>query len=156
MGYNDSIIEADLDDKEFRLAIKKLKKKIGEVKSVENAFGRMAATWYYKDYVEHFNKEQGPDGKWQKWSPAYRKYMRKIGRGDNKILQNTRKMFNSFNAKKWRKRFGSIEFYNDSPYGAKHNYGQKGMPERRFMWISEWAMKNIIDGTLKLVTEEGE
>jgi phage gpG-like protein len=114
----------------------------------------MLSTWVYKDYTDHFEREMGPNGKWKKHSKGYTAFLKRIGRDGNKILQFSGNLKQAFVIENFRKKSDSIEFFNTSPYGARHNYGLDGMPQRKFMWLSKWALDGMIKGTTDWVMED--
>lgn len=103
----------------------------------------------FQDVMDHFKRETGSSGKWEKWSPAYAANAR--ARGQKMILQNTGRLRQNFSAGQWRKRGGNIEWYNNAktargfPYAAAHNEGGPILPKRDFMWLGDGAMKKISD-----------
>lgn len=119
-------------------------------KSVANRkeFGNIIAPHIQKDFQDHFDKERGPQKKWQKWSAAYAKHMRAVGKGNNLILTDSGRLRNSLmkNAG-WRADTGGIMFYSKVIYAGVHNQGSKkqNIPQRQFMWLSTKGLDTVID-----------
>ena len=101
------------------------------------------ATIGFKDIIDHFSTESGPDGR---WAPLkYRK---------GAILQDTgnlRKSILPSNAKD-AGATGIMVFAN-APYGGYHNEGTVNIPERKFMWLSESAKKDMAQMIANLIVE---
>ena len=103
----------------------------------------------YRDVIDHFDKQEGPNSGWQKWSTKYAERMSKLGKGANKVLQDTGRLRQSFLPNKWRTTDDSIVWYNNAktrkgfPYAYAHNEGGPKLPRRQFMWLSDKAIKDI-------------
>jgi len=107
------------------------------------------STIIYRDVMEHFKNEEGPDGPWKAWSKSYTRHMNAIGRGGNKILQFDGRLRQNFRPTQVRKTDKSLTWYNDAktstgfPYAQAHNEGGPKLPQREFMWASEKALDHI-------------
>jgi hypothetical protein len=105
--------------------------------------------------MDHFKKEEGPDGKWKPWSDAYKQAMEKAGYGGNKILQFSGRLRQNFKPSSYRKDAKGILWFNDAqtkgafPYAAFHD------ETREFMWASPKAIDQICEQTLAFMMEEG-
>lgn len=111
----------------------------------------------FQDVIDHFEKESGPNGKWKSWSEKYAAFMNKIGRGGNKILQDTGRLRGSFQPTNYRIDGDSLVWYNPAktskgfPYAYAHDVGGEKLPPREFMWLSAKALGKIEDQILKYV-----
>lgn len=104
----------------------------------------------FKDVMDHFKKEEGPDGSWQKLSPLT--ILRRRGR-NAKILQDTGRL---------RQSIAGIhggtgaEVGTNIIYGNTHQHGdpKRNIPARTFCFLSEDAqqrcLNQFIDGLEKL------
>jgi hypothetical protein len=141
--------------------MKGLRKRTKEVSDADRKFASTIAVFVYKDILDHFDKESGPQGKWQAWSKMYAARMNKLGKGGNKILQDTRNLVQNVKPENYRVGKGEIEFFNNAkakdgtPYAFHHNEGAGGMPERRFMWLSKAVEQKLLKASLAYITSEG-
>lgn len=138
-----------VDDKEWKIKIKKLTKNVKDKIALLNSAFSVAG---YKDVIQHFRDEKGPDGKWKKRSAFTNKMYDEIASGkrpppigtprgayssSNKILQltgNLRKTLSPTDTKS----SGSdkIVFFSSTKYSGQHDEGLNGLPKRKFMWLS--------------------
>ena len=113
------------------------------------------STFVFQDIMDHFDKEKGPEGRWHAWSQAYRTHMQKIGKGANRILQDTGRLRTSFQPGNYRVAKKGIEWFNPArtrsgfPYAAHHN--ELADRPRTFMWLSQKALDNISEATLEFI-----
>ena len=125
-------------------------------------FGNIIATQVYKDVIQHFAKEEGPTAHWQSWSKAYAEHMRKVGKGNNLILQDTGRLRMSFTPTNWRSNSDGIIFFNNAktkrgfPYAKAHDDGGPKLPRRQFMWLSDKGMDAIVDIVERWLNPENE
>ena len=110
--------------------------------------------------MDHFKQEQGTGRvPWVKWSKSHRKAMERIGKGGNKILQDTGRLRGSFLPTQRRMSAEGILWFNPAktkkgfPYAAAHQEGGEKLPARPFMWISDKTLDNIGAQTLKFLEE---
>ena len=144
--------------------VKKLLNRIGKnVAAIEKKDKRIVAAIsgpIFRDVMDHFAKQEGPDNPWQakdggKWSKSYTAWMRNIGRAGNKQLQfsgNLRKsLLPQAMKNSWRRTSDGILWFNQAktasgfPYAYAHNEGGPVLPQRKFMWISDTAVKTVAD-----------
>jgi phage gpG-like protein len=141
--------------------MKDLRKRTKEVTDADKKFASSIAIMVYKDILDHFKKESGPQGKWKAWSKAYAEHKRKIGKGGDNILQDSRRMVQNLTPESYRVRSSEIEWFNNTkaedgtPYAYYHNEGAGGMPERRFMWLSKSVEQKLLKASLAYITSEG-
>ena len=96
-------------------------------------FYKDASTLMKKDVLKHFEDEKGDENvRWKKSLRAIREHGR--------TLQNIGHLKQSI--QKTSDFFASIIGTN-LDYAPSHNYGLKGMPERRFLWVSKSAGEKI-------------
>ena len=107
-----------------------------------------------KDVVSHFKDESGPDGKWPHWSFFYTLHMERLGKGGNKMLQDSGRLRQTLTPKSYKKKKDGIEWYNNAktkkgfPYAYAHNEGGKQLPKREFMWASPGLLDKVSKLTL--------
>jgi hypothetical protein len=116
----------------------------------------------FQDINQHFERQEGSKGPWEKWSASYAKYMQSIGRGGNKILQYSGKLRQNFKPTDFKSVSNGILWFNDArtkdgyPYAAGHDKGTAaGKKQRDFMWLSDKAMDKISQQTLQFMIDEG-
>lgn len=136
------------------------------LKAVFNVFG-------FKDIMEHFDKERGPEGPWAPWSEAYRQKregkilksvtraelatIRQAGGGAPKILQLSGKTKQSIIPANVTDHGNSaIKVFALTEYSGQHDEGDpsKHLPKREFMWISEKASDLMLKGILDNMVDE--
>jgi phage virion morphogenesis protein len=103
----------------------------------------------FKDIADHFRREEGPEGRWQQWSDGYKKYRQSIGKGSGKILQLTGRLRNS--TVLGGKSDDEIRWINKTEYAGKHQWGTAGMPQRKFLWVSDKALETMAVNVLTLI-----
>lgn len=113
----------------------------------------------FRDIMQHFDRSEGPDGKWKAWSSSYRRKMWEAGKLGNKILIDSGRLRNSFTMANYRIGGDGISWYNNAKvkgfgYAALHNEGGKYHPQRQFMWLSDGAMESIEDQMLRFLQGE--
>jgi phage gpG-like protein len=106
------------------------------------------------DVINHFEQERGPTGKWKAWSPAYRKYMQKRGKGGNKILQDTGRLRTGWQPARYRTSREGITWFNPVEYAGAHDRGTRRLPKREFSWISRQAIEKIEKDTAKFLLKD--
>jgi phage gpG-like protein len=122
-------------------------------------YAAMASGVAFADIIDHFNKSQGPKGKWQQWSSLYREHMEKIGKGGNKILIDSGRLRGSLaggGSQKYKTNTYGILLSTKVKYAAAHQYGykKKNIPARPFMWLSKTGMKRLIMVTERWLAEK--
>ena len=113
-----------------------------------------------QDVDDHFEKERGPFGKWQRWSDSYISHMIKTGKVANKVLQDGGRLRNSvLRGDDPRRISKGILLFNPAkvkggfPYAKAHNLGGRKLPQREFMWLSLKAMNKIAKFTARYMAE---
>lgn len=145
-------LDAELDDEELKRYLRNV------LQSVRYPFKNKKIVetinvLVFKDIINHFATEKGPNGPWQEWSLGYRKYREKIGKGGGKILALTGRMRNATVLGSRGQDY--LKWINKTPYAAKHDLGLEGMPQRQFMWLSPQITEEIAVALLNMI-ESGE
>ena len=106
----------------------------------------------FADIMDHFKKEEGPNGRWKEWSEAYQDHLVRIGRIGNLKLQFNGKLRQSFTVKSFKPVSDGILFFNAAKtkkgfaYAEAHDEGGRvpgRPPARPFMWLSKKAVQKI-------------
>ena len=144
--------EFKFESAQWDKVLKKLRSKWDDIRS-RKEFGGIVSIAAFKDIMEHFENEQGPDGSWEKRSQPYKTWIEK--QGYTKILQVTGKLRGSLTPEKGKFRANSsgILLYSNLEYADRHDSGKNGMPKRKFMWISKGAIDSIIKQTERWLSE---
>jgi len=108
----------------------------------------------YRDIMSHFKNETGPDGKWKHWSFAYTLFMEKIGKGGNKILQDTGRLRQTFVPQKYRTSDAGVLFYNNAKTKGGFEYAEHHDKTRPFMWLSDKGAEDISKNVLAFMLED--
>jgi len=134
---------------------------------------RLADTIGFADIIDHFEQEEGPQGKWVPWSPLYAMQRNKQGRSGarrrrqiaagipptgGKILQMTGHLRQSLLPGRAHSQIVSsnaVRLFSNVAYSGAHQYGNplKHLPARPFMWISSGAKDAITKALTKIITE---
>lgn len=117
----------------------------------------------FKDIIEHFEDEKGPDGNWPKRSANTNRAYDILGgsySSSNKLLQLTGRLRGSFmpgsSYIKQNDRL-SVTLFSDPTldYARVHDEGSDSMPKREFMWLSDKAKQLILTMLIdQIVTED--
>jgi len=83
----------------------------------------------YRDIIQHFQREEGPQGKWT--GLKFRK---------GKILQDTGRLRMSIN---FRTSGNQGYLGTNMIYAATHQFGRGSIPARPFLWFTDKAKRNI-------------
>lgn len=142
-----------IEDKGVRNLIDGLIKNVGVISNRGKAYVGLLSSIVLGDVVDHFAKEQGPNGRWKPWSNRYRKYMTSIGKGGNLILSDTGKLRQGWQPARYRLAKDGILWFNPVEYAAQHDQGIFPYPKRKFTWISIKA-KNEIERQTALFIED--
>lgn len=132
-----------IEDKGVRKLIEGLIKNVGKITQREKSYVGLLSSIVLGDVVDHFAKEEGPEGKWKPWSNRYRKYMTSIGKGGNLILSNTGKLRQGWQPARYRLVNDGILWFNPVEYAAQHDQGIFPYPQRKFTWISKTATSEM-------------
>jgi len=149
-----------IDDKEVRDYLAGLTKRWDQIEKRDKAVVGIISAIVFRDVIQHFQREEGPDGRWRAWSPSYAKFMATIGKSGNQILQDSGRLRNSFQPTNARATREGILWFNNAktasgfPYAAAHNDGGGRLPQRRFMWLSDGAVGDIAEQVLNFLGKE--
>jgi phage gpG-like protein len=153
--------EVQLDKSKWDKFLTGIKNKLSKANNPTEIAGIIAAT-VFQDIMDHFDKEKGPDGKWEAWSTSYENHLKKIGRSGNKKLQFNGRLRQAFTPESYRTAPNTVIFFNNAQtksgyaYAKGHDEGGsvKGRPpQRKFMWLSKKADKDIRDRISKWLKE---
>jgi phage gpG-like protein len=151
--------EVAFEDKEARRFLKKMIQKTKDVKDKSASYAKLLSAVVFQDVIHHFDKQQGSSGAWKKWSRMYREHMSTLGKGSNRILQDTGRLRMAFMPTNVRSTSEGILWFNPAktktgfPYAAAHNEGGDQLPKRDFMWLSDNAKEGIEEQTLQFIEE---
>ena len=140
--------EVTFDDREWQKMLNTINKNVTNPKPfLKAAFG----TRGFKDIIDHFQNERGPDGAWAEWAEST-----KAKRGNGKKLQDTGNLRQNFlpgNIRDQGK--NSIVFFNSTPYASTHDLGNpnRNIPQREFMYLSNKAQEDMLKIILDLVVK---
>lgn len=162
------------DSEEVEKFIDELEQGVRNVKERESKFMNTMGLIIYKDVIDHFEKEMGPDGKWKPWSDSYSAYRKSLltpgkkKRVDDRaakkkekpkyfaILQFSGRMRQNFKATNYRTSGEFVYWYNNvkskkgEMYSGKHDEGI-GVPKREFMYLSENAKEQMLNSILQYI-----
>ena len=140
-----------IDDKEVQKLINSLIKNVGQISDKGKKYVGLLSSIVFGDVIEHFEKEEGPNGRWRAWSPRYQKYMMSVGKANNLILSDTGKLRQGWQPTRYRVAKDGVLWFNPVEYAAQHNDGIAPYPQRKFAWLSNKAVKEIESQTVKFL-----
>jgi len=146
--------EFQFEDSQWQSFLKKINKKWKDIEQ-RKSFADLVSVIGFGDIIDHFENEEGPQGKWKSWSAIYSAHMARIGKGGNKILQDSGRLRNSLTPGKGKVKTNNVGvlLFTNVVYGATHQYGYKNIPARPFMWLSKEGMKRLVSTTEKWLLE---
>jgi len=150
--------EIVFNDKKARAFIKQISKNVKTITALEKAWVKTISPRVFRDVMDHFSKQSGENRRWKPWSKNYQKHMQKIGKGGNKILQDSGRLRQSFKPTNVRKQRQGLVWFNNAktktgfPYAAAHDLGGSTLPQREFMWLSDKAFQDVSKITAKFYT----
>ncbi len=153
--------EIEFENEEIKDFLKNLNTRLKKIKDGEKKFVGLLSAIVYRDILSHFEDEEGSEGKWSQWSLFYAMKMKELGKGGNKILQDSGRLRNSFKPQNYRSTSEGILWFNNAqtksgfPYALAHNEGGDQLPMRDFMWASDKAQDSIAEKTLQFMIDEG-
>lgn len=152
--------EVAIHDEKAQKFLAKALEKCKQVGDGGKGFGMALSAVVFRDIMNHFEAEEGPDGNWKPWSDFYEDHMQRSGKGGNKILQDSGRLRQAFLPSNYRATGDGILWYNPAktkkgfPYAQAHDEGGDKLPARTFMWLSEDASEKIAQVTLDFVLGE--
>ena len=146
-------ISININSREYQERLKqfreyKLNKMLGALRDSSEPLVK-SRIWMYKDILEHFEKETGPEGKWQPLKPSTIKRRRK---GSARILQDTGRLRMSISGYSDNKR---AVVGTNLMYARMHQEGKGRVPARPYLWISDNIQDRIFK-QFKLYISEGK
>lgn len=139
-------------DKQVKDFLNQITQNVNKVEDKAKAVWGLLGGIAYRDVIQHFENEKGPEGKWVKWSDIYRAHMNKIGKGSNKILQDKGTLRQGVTIESNRAQIKKgVLLVNRVPYAHRHDEGTDGMPMRKFFWISDKALEDMSDQVLQFL-----
>ena len=153
--------EIVFDNKEALELLRGMSKRIDQITEHDKKVVGLLSAIVYRDIIDHFSTETGPEGPWKPWSDSYQRFMASIGKGGNKILQDTGRLRNSFKPANVRSTSEGLLWFNDAklssgfPYALAHDEGFGRLRQRQFMWLSDKAMEEIETAIVRFL-EEGK
>ena len=158
---------AQFDNKVVNKFLSDLSKNYSQVTARDAKYIGVISALVFEDTIRHFEAEVGNDGPWEKWSAVYRAHMEKVGKGGNKILQDSggmrQKMMPIKSGKATRTSKEGIVWYNNAKasggfpiaYAHDNDKDSRGqLPRRSFMWLSDKGLNKISDQTLRFLLGE--
>ena len=150
-------MQVAFNSKEAQDFLRKLVKKKDQIKDRDDAYVGLLSAVVFRDIITHFEREEGSKGAWKAWSKVHAQHMEKIGKGGNKILQDTGRLRQSFQPTSYRKTNEGILWFNPAktksgfPYAYAHDEGGPKLPKRDFMYLSDEAKEKLETITLKFL-----
>jgi len=150
-------VAAEFEDKEVRAFLRNMDSRLKDIKGGRRQYASLISVLVFRDVIDHFKNEEGPEGKWKAWSDKYKFHMQKIGKSGNLILTDDRTLVNNNRFGNFRNQSNGILFFNPTPYAEAHDEGspKKNLPARPFMWLSKHAMDEISQQTLAFMLDKG-
>lgn len=155
-------LESALDDNTVQKFLKTVQKRFGDVSKGNRVVANMIYPRVFRDVIQHFKDEKGPDGQWTAWSDAYAEHMARIGKSGNRLLQDTGRLRNAFEVGTHQPADGFL-FVNKAktdagfPYAQAHDEGGPKLPKRQYMWVSMEALEDVGSMVLNwIVGDENE
>lgn len=154
---------AKFDDKQLRSFLNRTSKKFNQITTGQRSYLKLIAIKVFQDIIDHFDREEGPEGRWREiapWHPKYKRWKEPAA----KYLQDSGNLRMGIlpiehGKQAYGKADGSaIVFFNPArtkkgfPYAAAHDEGIMGQPKRTFMWLSDKGMKGVVEETEKFFT----
>lgn len=139
---------------------KKINDNVDDIQKKEKTFWGALAALAFRNVIKHFQDESGPEGRWKAWSRIYAERMQRVGKGGNKILQDTGQMRQMLRTADDRSRISQgILVYNPAltkngfPYAWAHDTGQGRLPQREFMWMDSTTLNKMSKIMAEYTTE---
>ncbi len=153
--------EIVFEDQALKTFFKNFDTNLKRIKDGHKKFIALLSAVVFKDVMDHFEQEEGEQGKWKPWSASYQEHMEKTGNAGNKKLQFNGMLRQNFKKSSVKHQKDEITWFNNAqtksnfPYAFAHNAGGPKFPKRDFMWSSDKAVESMADQTLKFLLDEG-
>jgi phage gpG-like protein len=143
-------VEAKIEAKSLSALAKNLEKLVPDA---QKKFMKLAATAIFKDVVQHFEQERGPEEKWKrfKWPDGKVRNTRPTKRGGSKILQDTGRLKGSVVPFVEKESAGAR---TNLEYAIYHNEGTKKIPQREFAYASDETIGKLEGYLIKEIEAE--
>ena len=146
MTWTTNVLDWKFEAEAARAQMKAMLDRVQHPKTAMDRVGAMG----WRDVMDHFRRQEGPDGAWQPFSDRTK---RKRGNMSSaRLLQDTGTLRSSI---KWRtNQDNEVELFTACGYADYHEHqlsSHKRPPQRRFLWVSDIALKNIVLYVAKFV-----
>ena len=141
-------IQLKIEDSRWKGFISGLSKGLGDVNTL---FKKAFLIVWPRESADHFDQELGFDGPWAQWSPSYAQFMERIGKGGNKLLQDTGRLRTQTVQNPILTSLpNGLKVESETPYSGFLDEGTSKMPARPFMWLGDESQdrlaKILVDG----------
>ena len=126
---------------------------IDSKKNLNKLARKGSGPFVFKDIMDHFEKQAGPQSPWPEWSQPYSNRMVRLGKGNNNILQDSGALRQGIEPGNYRLGNGLIVWFNKVEYAKRHDEGD---PTRSFMWLSDKALGKVGAAVLDLAFSLGK
>lgn len=139
------MIRVDINDADARKLLNELRGRMRDMTPVMDAVGAVYASGAQQRFVDQVD----PDGRpWEPLSPVTLAGRRKRGKGAQ-ILRDTGRLMNSIS---YSTAGNTVTVFTNVAYGATHQYGLRGIPQRRFLGQNkgdDQAVLEVLQGYLQ-------
>lgn len=151
--------EVVFDDQEVREFLAEVDDRVKDIQDGKSKYIGILSAIVFRDVIQHFEQEAGPNGGWKPWSNVYKEQLKAEGKSGNRILQFTGRLRNTIKPSSYRTSSDGVVWYNNAkvngfPYAWAHDEGSGNLPQREFMWLSDKAVEDMSEQTLKFIIEE--
>jgi phage gpG-like protein len=151
--------EFSIEDEDAKAFLKQAIRNVKKITDRTREYVNFLSPVVFQDIMAHFSEQRGSQGSWKKWSSVYKAHMQKIGKGGNRILQDTGRLRGSFTPNNYKINSDAIVWFNPArtangfPYALAHDEGGPKLPKRDYMWLSDTAKEKIETLTLKFLED---
>ena len=170
----EQILSAQFNNKKLSDYIDNLHNNSKRINKRAKDYAKSISPIIFADVMKHFNDAPmgvatgttfidafGTPVPWGGWSDSYRTFMFKIGKGGNKVLQDTGRLRQSFKPSKFRTSKVGVEWFNNAktdsgfPYAAFFDEEAENKEDLRpFMWLSLKALELVQVATLDYMLKQ--
>lgn len=144
-------VEVTFDSKEVQTLLRQIIKRVNDIDKRSKSYTDSLSKVVLEDIKDHFDRQQGPEGKWAPWSVQYRKLMQRRGKATNLVLQDSGRLKAGFTKDRIQVSKAGIIWFNPVRYANVHNEGGRRLPRRPFAWLRDKAVSKIADETIKFI-----
>jgi phage gpG-like protein len=130
-------------DEKVRKLLSQLQKNVKKIGQRDKQYVGLLSSIVFRDIINHFERQEGPNGKWSPWSQVYARFMARVGKSGNLILSDTGRLRQGWQPTRYRVSSEGILWFNPVKYASIHNEGKGRYPQREFAWLSQNAMRAI-------------